>query len=531
MFLLFRAGSKKTPFFSLCAEEYKDMRKILIVLLVTLMAASLSFAQDAEPVMGGTLNAAWQGEWDGLDPHRASTESTFQVLNNVLETLTFYDDDMNLIPWLATSWEQSEDGLTWTFNLQEGVTFSDGSDLTAEDVVWSLERLVNPDIASGNSFRVGGAGTTFEVVDDYTVAITTESPIATLPNSLGANKSTGIMPADSADADGNIAVPVGSGPFVIANVEGTTSLRLERNENYWQEGLPYLDAIEITPITDDAARELALEGGEVDWIFTISPQNLESLQADENIIVETAPRLSYDYFGLNLSREPFSDVRVRQAIAYAIDRDQICAGAFFGICEPTQGPTASGTPWYFPYSPYDRDLDAARALLEEAGYADGFDMSIMPVVGFEETIRGAQIVAQQLAEVGINVTVEQEEVATWLERQANGEFDAFMWSWLGLTDAEDYFYLQHRTGQTFNATGYSNPDFDALVDEGRTISDFDARYAVYEAANEILVDEAPYIYMYAKSEVKAWNTNVNGFAVRPDSAVNFWTVWLSDGGM
>jgi peptide/nickel transport system substrate-binding protein len=102
-----------------------------------------------------------------------------------------------------------------------------------------------------------------------------------------------------------------------------------------------------------------------------------------------------------------------------------------------------------------------------------------------------------------------------------------MLSWLGLTDVEDYFYLQHRTGQTFNFTGYSNPEFDALVDEGRTIEDFDERYAVYEQANQILVDDAPYIYMYAKSEVKAWSPRVQGFAVRSDSAVNFWTVWLA----
>jgi peptide/nickel transport system substrate-binding protein len=504
------------------------MRKLILTLVILLTALPLVAAQDEEPVVGGTLQAAWGSDWDGLDPHRASTEATFQILNNVLETLTFYDDDMNLVPWLATDWEQSEDGLSWTFTLREGVTFSDGSPLTAEDVVWSLSRLADPQVGSGNAFRVGGAGTTFEVVDDLTVLITTETPNATLPNALGANKSTGIMPADSADEDGNVAVPVGSGPFVISDVEGTTALTLTRNEGYWQEGFPYLDAIEITTISDNAARELALEGSEVDWVFSIAPQNFEALQASEEVIVETAPRLSYDYFGLNLNNEPFSDVRVRQAIALSIDREQICAGAFFGICEATQGPTASGTPWYFPYAPYDRDLDAARALLAEAGYPDGFEMSIMPVASAEETVRGAQIVAQQLADVGISVTVEQEEVATWLDRQANSDFDAFMWSWLGLTDATDYFYLQHRTGQPFNATGYSNPEFDALVDEGLTVGDFDERYAIYEQANQILVDDAPYIYMYAKAEVKAWDPMVNGFTVRPDSAVNFWTVWLSE---
>lgn len=510
--------------------EETALKKILSVFMLLAMVATMAtvtMAQD-EPVMGGTLQAAWQSEWESLDPHVASSEATFQILNNVLETLTFYDDDMNLVPWLAESWEQSEDGLTWTFYLREGVTFSNGREMTAEDVKWTFDRLLDPEIGSGNTFRLGSAATTIEVVDTYTVAITTENPIATLPNSLGANKSTGIMASESLNEDGTIATPIGTGPFVIGEVEGTVRLVLEKNPTYWQEGLPYLDAVEITPITDDATRELSLQGGEVDWIFTIAPQNLQALRDDENIEVQTAPRLAYDYFGLNLNREPFNDVRVRQAIAYAIDRETICEFAFFGICEAVQGPTGSGTPWYMPYSPYDRDLDMAKSLLADAGYPDGFDMEIMPVIGFEETIRGAQVVQQQLAEVGINVTVAQEEVGVWLERQGGGDFDAFMWSWIGLTDAEDYYYLQHRTGQAFNFTGYSNEEFDALVDAGRGIDNFDERYATYEAANQILVDDAPYIYMYAKSEVKAWTTNVEGYTVRSDSANNFWTVWLSE---
>jgi peptide/nickel transport system substrate-binding protein len=315
---------------------------------------------------------------------------------------------------------------------------------------------------------------------------------------------------------------------VISEVEGTTRLLLTKNTSYWQAGVPYLDAVEITPIPDDAARELALNGGEVDWIFTIAPQNLETLQADENVVVETAPRLSYDYFGLNLNKAPFDDVRVRQAIAYSLDRQLICDFAFFGLCEPVHGPTASGTPWFFPYAPYDRDIDMARSLLEEAGYADGFDMVINPVIGFEETIRGAQVVQQLLAEAGINVTVEPEEVAVIIEKQGTGEFDALMWSWLGLTDAEDYFYLQHRTGQGFNFTGFSDARFDELVDAGRAVDDFDERYAIYEEANQILVDNAPYIFMYAKSEVKAWAPYVMGYTVRSDSANNFWTVYLAN---
>jgi peptide/nickel transport system substrate-binding protein len=502
------------------------MKRLVIALLLLSLFATSGLAAAQEPKAGGTLRAAWQAPWESLDPHFASTEASFQVLNNVLETLTFFDDDMNLIPWLAESWSRSDDGLTWTFVLRDGVTFSNGRALTAADVVWSFNRLIDPETASGNAWRIGGSGTVIEAVDDLTVNITTESPIANLPASLAANKSTAVLAEESLEDDGTIQIPIGTGPFVISEVEGTTRLVLTARDDYWQEGMPYLDEVVITPITDDAARDLALQGGEVDWIFTISPQNLETLQNDENVVVDLAPRLSYDYFGLNLTKAPFDDVRVRQAIAYSIDREVICQFAFFGLCVPTQGPTGPGTPWYFPYAPYDRDLNKARALLEEAGYGDGFEMEMMTAIGFDETLRGAQVVQQQLVEVGIDVTIDNIEFGEWLDREAAGDFDAFMLSWLGLTDVEDYFYLQHRTGNSFNFTGFSNARFDELVDKGRTIDDFDERYAVYEEANKILVDEAPYIYMYVKSEVKAYAPYVKGFATRSDSAVNFWTVWL-----
>ncbi len=503
-------------------------QRLIAVLFIVLLASmtSLGLAQDATPKTGGTLRAAWQSGWESLDPHVASSEATFQILNNVLETLTFFDNDMNSIPWLADSWEQSDDGLTWTFHLHQGVMFSNGREMTADDVVWSLNRLIDPDIASGSSWRIG-TDTTITAVDDYTVNITTTAPNATLPLALAANKSTAIMAPESLNDDGGIDVPIGTGPFVISEVEGTTRVLLTKNENYWQEGYPYLDAVEIVPYEDDAARELALTGGEVDFIITISPQDLQQLQDDPDVVVETSPRLSYDYFGLNLNKEPFNNRDVRQAIAYAIDRQQICDFAYFGICEPIDGPTASGSPWYFPYAPYSpRNVDKAKELLDGAGYGDGFSFTMNTVIGFEETQRAAQVIQQQLADLNITMDIQPEEAGVIIDKESSGDFDAIMWSWLGLTDAADYFYLQHHTGEGLNFTGYSNPDFDALVEQGSQVGDFDARYAIYQQANKILVDDAPYIYMYAKSEVKAWAPYVKGYTVRPDSANNFWTVWL-----
>lgn len=507
------------------------MKKLLLLMLVVaLVTIGVGGALAQEPQSGGTLRVAFQNDWESLDPHVTSSYSSIQILNNVLETLTTFNDDLELVPGIAESWEQSEDGLTWTFNLRQGVMFSNGDELTADAVVFTYTRFLDPEGGfSGNSGNIGPEGTVIEAVDDYTVTITHPEPIAIAPILLGTNKSVGIIHPDSVNDDGSITQPIGTGPFMISELEGTSRILLERNPNYWQEGLPYLDAVEIRPIPDDTVRETSLLGGEVDWVLAIAPQSYDSLVADESIVVETAPQLSYDYIGFNLTREPFDDVRVRQAISYAMDREQICQAAYFGLCEALYGgPIGSGSPWQYDYEPYasSPDLDKARELLAEAGYADGFEMEWLPNSQVGETVRAAQVLQAQMQQIGITSTINAPEWAEWLELEGNFMYDAYICSWNGLIDAENYYYLQHRTGLVFNFTGYSNPDFDALVDEGRSVSDFETRYGIYEEANQILVDEAPYVFMYNKLEIRAYGNNVNGFVVRSDQANNFWNVWL-----
>lgn len=491
-------------------------------------AATETAATPGEPVYGGTLRAAFQNEWESLDPHVTSSYSSIQILNNVLETLTTYDDQLNLIPGLAESWEQSEDGLTWTFKLRQGVKFSSGREMTADDVKFTFDRMLDPATGSGNAAVIGPEGTTIEVIDPYTVAITHPTVYGIFPQSIGFNKATGIIARESLEDDGSINMPIGTGPFQISEVEGTTRLVLTKNENYWQEGVPYLDSIEITPIPDDTVRETALRGGEADWVLAIAPQNYQMLTEDASVVVSTAPQLSYDYIGINLTRKPFDDVRVRQAIAYAIDRQQLCEAGFFGICDVIEGPIGKGSPWYFGYAPYGQDVERAKQLLAEAGYPDGFEMQLLPTVQYGETVRAAQVLQQQLAAVGIKAEIYAPEWSEWLDLEGNFNYDAYLCNWNGLIDADQYYFLQHRTGQVFNFTGYSNEEFDKLVDEGRSISDFDQRFEIYQQADKILVDDAPYVYMYNKQEIRAYSPKVQGFVVRPDQANNFWTVWLSE---
>ena len=507
------------------------MKRLMIILSLIVLSGFILgghlLAQDESPVSGGVLRAAYEAEWTGLDPHLASTVSSFFVIDNVAESLVYLDNDIVITPGLATEWEQSEDGLTWTFTLREGVQFHNGEELTAEIVEWSMNRIIDPETGSGRVASVGGADAVWEATDTYTVTVTTPEPNAILPQ-LVAGAGTEVIHPDSVGENGQVVIPIGTGPFTVENLEGTTSLTLAKNPNYWQEGLPYLDAVEVTVISEDAPREAALLGGEVDWVARLAPQSVEVLSENSDIVVETVPALHYQYIGLNTEREPLNDVRVRQAIAYAVDRQQICDAAEFGLCTVVEGPTGPSSPWYNDYAPYGRDVERARELLAEAGLPNGFEMELMPTSAFEETVRAAQVVQANLAEAGITTTIFAPEWTEWLELEGSGQYDGYICSWNGLTDGHDYYYLQHRTGEVFNFTGFSNEEFDSLVEEASTISDFDERYALYDQANKIVVDEAPYVYFYNLYFNRAYSTNVQGYVLRADNSNQFLTTWLSE---
>ena len=493
----------------------------LIVALIVGMGI-VTTAQMSESV----LRSAHDAEWTGLDPHVASTVSSFHVLANVVESLTTNNDSLELTPLLATDWAQSDDGLTWTFNLREGVNFSNGVEMTSEHVVFSMNRILDPNTGSGRVAAVGGAGTVWEAMGDYVVTVTTPEPNAILPILLS-SRSTAVVHPDSVDENGVIVVPIGTGPFTVEDLDGTISMTLARNEDYWQDGLPLLDAVEITVIQEDAAREAALLGGEVDFVTSVARQAVQALQDNPDVNVLVSPALAYKYIGLNLQREPFDDVRVRQAIAYAINRDDLCAAGDFGLCTPLYGgPIDTASPWHFDYAPYSQDIDKAKALLAEAGYADGFEMELMPTSTYQDTVRQAQVLQAQLGAIGIRTTINAPEWAEWLELEGNFRYDGYICSWNGLIDVEQYYYLQHRTDEVFNFTGYSDPDFDTLVEQGRQISDFDERYAIYEQANQILVDAVPYVYFYNPAFVRAMSPSVQGYVLRPDNNNLYMNTWL-----
>ena len=499
-------------------------------LVLTTLALSLLLGASWAQERGGTLTAAWAQNPVGLDPHATSAYSSYQVLQNVLDTLVDFDDDQNLVPALATSWSVDDDGLVWTFELRDDVKFSNGRDFTAADVKYTYDRMLDPETASGNAWRLG-AVESIEVVDDHTVTITLGSPNTGFLGKLASGSPVGIIARESVE-DGSIdTAPIGTGPFVITDYQPGTRVMLERNEVHWRTDadgtqLPYLDAVELRIISDDSVRRSALVTGDVDWVISVPPQSLPELEARDDVIVDRSAAPAYWYIGVNTEREPLNDVRVRQAISYALDRGQITEAATFGTGVATQDPIPSVSAWAFDYAPYDQDLEQARALLAEAGVESGFEMTIMPTTEYEESIRAAQVIQAQLAPLGISVSLDTREWADWLDTQGQGNYDTFVCSWNVLLDPDDFYYAQHKTGEVFNFTGYSNPAVDELLEAGRVAEGFDTRYEIYEQINQEIVDDAPYIYLYNPGNIQAYRPNVEGYTARGDQTIRFVRTWL-----
>ena len=499
------------------------MRRTLTTFAFT--AALLLGTTGLAQTSGGTLIAAWAQDPVGLDPHITSAYSSFQILENVLDTLVTLDEEQNVVPSLAESWEVSDDGLVWTFHLRDGVAFSNGRALTADDVVYTYDRMLDPDTGSGNAYLLAGV-VDVAAVDERTVTITLDEPNVALLGHLAVNKSVGIIARESVE-DGTINTqPIGTGPFMITDFQPGTSVRLERNPHYWQDGMPYLDAIDIRIIPDESVRRTALVSGDVDWAISVPPQALDQLRAEEGIVVDETTAGAYWYIGVNLEREPLNDPRVRQALAFAVNRENIAVAASFGTAQPTNGPIPSSSAWAMDHEPYSYDPERARELLAEAGLADGFDMEIMPTTQYEESIRAAQVIQADLAAVGIRATIRTLEWAEWLQEEGDGNYDTYVCSWNGLVDPDDYFYAQHKTGEVFNFTGYSNATVDELLDEGRSTQGYDERYAIYQQINQTIVDEAPYVYLYNPLNINAYADHVHGYQARGDQAIRFAGTWL-----
>lgn len=465
---------------------------------------------------GGTVVVGRTGDIDNLDPHLATAFQTIDALELVYDTLFELDPNLEIQPGLATDWEYSEDNTQLTLFLREGVTFHDGQPFTSADVQASIERVLDEETgAVGRNFLLSIEE--ISTPDDYTVVLGLSLPDGTLPTVL-TRVNTSIVSAGSIEAGTVGTEPNGTGPFVFSEWNQGQSLELTTNADYWGEG-PLVDGISIRVLPEESSMLAALRAGEVHLAAMTDPAVIEQVEAP--LTVEKSPALGYFPFFLNSARGPLQTKEVRQAIACAIDRQELIDVALFGMGVET-GPyvTVPSDPWDgLPCDGPDKDL--ARQLLVDAGFEDGFTIETIVIAGESAiNINIGQNIQAQLSEIGINLDLQLLETNVYVDRWLAADFDSAL-SENGAGPDPHHTYVRYfpSDGRFQNVAGFSSPELDELLRLGQITTDMDERVEIYQEVSRTLLDESPWVWLFRGVRVRVVSPELSGFVPHPTGSI------------
>ena len=469
------------------------------------------------------------GDSTALDPATVTEGESFKVTVNLYETLiNFGDKDVTLQPGLAKSWEASPDGLSYTFQLEEGVKFHDGSDFNAEAVVKNFERWK----AGADKFPYFMSQFTMDgeqVIEsitaegDYTVVFKLKQPQAPFLKNLAMSPFAIASPtAFEANDDALIDNPVGTGPFKFVKWVRNDSITIEKNPDYRIAGLPKLDKVIFRSYPENSARLNALNNGEVDVADGLSPSDKESIEANADLQLIERPSMNVGYLGLTVTRAPFDNVKVRQAVNYAIDKQALVDAFYEGLAEPAKNPMPPVIAGYNDdISGYAYDPEKAKALLKEAGY-DGKEIELwaMPVPRpyMPDGQKIAEAIQKNLADVGMPSKIVSFEWATYLEKAQNGEADAFLLGWTGDNgDADNFLYtlLDADNIGSNNYTYYDNEKLHDIFVAAQTEVDEAKRTELYKQAQVIISEDAPWVPLAHSIPILAASAKVTNYLAHP----------------
>ncbi len=491
----------------------KKTGKIAALALTMAMAVTaMPFGVSAEETEKTVVRINMDSEPDNLNPWLSAASDTEAVFHNVFEGLVLYDETGALIPGLAESWDISDDGLTYTFHLRDDVTFHNGKAFSAEDVVYTYESLSGLGGEEALSSKFTNL-TSVEAVDDYTVKMTlSEADAAFLQYTIVA-----VLPKGYDDQS---TAPVGTGPFVFEEYVPGQKVVLKKNENYYEESrMAKIDEAEIYIMSDDSSVLTALQSGQLD-AGIVYADSADYLSGD--FTISSSPQNMVQLFALNNSVEPFNDVRVRQAFEYAINKEQIIEGVFAGYA----------TELYSNFSPvmsyfyndelsdvYTYDVEKAKELMAEAGYEDGFDITITVPSNYQKHVDTAQVIAQQLKEINVNATIEPVEWAEWLEKvYTNADYETTIVGLTGKLNPNDILG-RYVSDYSKNFMKYSNSDYDELIEEAKTASEED-RVEIFKECQKVLTEDAAAVWICDPNEIVVTRSDLKGYTFYPVSFID-----------
>ncbi|HLU03603.1 MAG TPA: ABC transporter substrate-binding protein [Advenella sp.] len=427
-------------------------------------------------------------------------------------------DGTKIEPGLADKWEISQDGKTYTFHLRENAKFSDGKPVTADDVIFSLKRAAGEKSGWARFFK---PITGYEKVDDRTVKLSLDAPFTPMLNNL-ALFSASVLPAALLEQKGEefFNAPIGSGPFSLKAWQKGQRVSLDKNPNYWQQGKPAVEQASLEIIGDDNARILKLKANELDAAMDIPFNQVAMLQNDPNIKTAVAKVFRTDLVQLNTSKKPFDDIRVRQALNYAINKQTIIQGVLKGNGEPAASSLPIMAHHNTDIKPYPYDLAKAKQLLAEAGLADGFKATLLIPSGDVTSRQVGLVIQNALSKIGVTIQVQTIESSSQFTTTKAGNYEmSLTYTTSDTIDPDQLIGFTAVNPERANAlhTNWKSERVNTLYAEERKTAEGAERGRMFKEIEAIVNREAPFIFLYHQGVPYAYRSNIEGFKVLPTS--------------
>ncbi|MAM24978.1 MAG: ABC transporter substrate-binding protein [Rhodobacteraceae bacterium] len=495
--------------------------------LAALLATTSSLAQAQD------LKIGLQEDPDVLDPDQSRTFVGRIVYASLCDKLVDITPELEIIPMLAREWEWNADGTELTMKLQEGVTFHDGEPFNAESVAANIDRSQNFELSRRKSEVQSITGT--EVIDDHTIKFTLSAPDATLLAQFADRAGMMVSPKAAGEAGESFGLnPVCAGPFKFKERIQQDRIVLEKFDDYYRADEINFDTVTFLPIPDTTVRLANLRAGDLDMLERLAATDLSSAEADDGIKVEKATSLGYQGITINVANGAGAEnplgqnAAVRKALSLAIDRNALNQVVFEGAFATGNQPFSPTSPWYNPDFPVpERDVEAAKELLAEAGFPDGVTVEIQVANNPVQT-QVMQVIQSMASEAGIKIELAAKEFATLLADQSAGDYTASQVGWSGRVDPDGNIHQFMTTEGGINDSKYSDPEMDRLLDEARLSTDPAVRKESYSAAIAKQQEDMPIVYLYHPVWIWALDKDIKGFEPYPDGMIRLHGVSIEE---
>lgn len=499
------------------------MKKKMLICLITIVVLGNLFFPVFATKEDGTLVVAIPDAPSYMDPQIQASIGTYRVTTQIFDRLVSLDVDMNIIPGLAESWDIENDTTT-VFHLRKGVKFHNGEEMTAEDVKYSLERCIASSGVNYNYLIISD----IKIIDNYTIEIVTKEPFNALLYRLTLDAASIISKKADTNPEEFNKHPVGAGPFKFVSWEIGGDVVLEANENYYK-GAPQIKKLIFRQIPEALNRSIGLETGEIDLAYDLAITDIEMLKENKNIVVKTVPSTTVWYLGFNVQKKPLDNVKIRQAVAYGLNTQDVIDIVFNGMASPAHNTML--TPGLFGYAPdtivYEYNIEKAKEMLTEAGYPDGFTTTLW--CSDSQVMRDIAVVIQeQLRLIGIVADIKTVEAGNYYSATGAGEQDMFILSKTSI-DPDSMLRAMYHTdafGLSGNRSFWASPEVDEKLNLASTTTDQEKAKELYKEIQTIVAEQLPLIPIMIENLNAGMQSYVKGFELYPGKSHYIYGTYL-----